>query len=224
MIEIHAAHKTVRQVICDTFLLEQTGLGICTVEDRVVLPRTAFFYNIPYHPFCLIKGGTKLPEYRSLAHLILRPERLIFTSGVVLDHLVRGIQDHLRGTVILLQFDHLCARECLLKTQDIFDIGAAEPVDRLVIISHDTDVAVFRRKQADQLKLHRICILVLVHHDIAEAVLIILQDLLLCLEELDRLYEEIIEIQGIILFQAFLILHIEFPDPLESRITVGLCA
>ena len=52
--------------------------------------------------------------------------------------------------------------------------------------------------------------------------MIITQDILLCLEQLDSLYEEIIEIQGIVLFQAFLVFHVEFQDQMESRIAVRL--
>ena len=45
----------------------------------------------------------------------------------------------------------------------------------LVIITHDTQIAVTVRQQPDQFKLRRIRILVLIHHDVSKALLIVIE-------------------------------------------------
>ena len=59
------------------------------------------------------------------------------------------------------------------KVQDIINIRTAELIDRLVIITNDTQVLILSGKNTDQFKLCRIRILLLVHHNIAEAFLIV---------------------------------------------------
>ena len=59
------------------------------------------------------------------------------------------------------------------KVQDIINIRTAELIDRLVVITNDTQVLILSRKNTDQFKLCRIRILILVHHNIAKAFLIV---------------------------------------------------
>ena len=59
------------------------------------------------------------------------------------------------------------------KVQAIINIRTADLIDSLVIITNDTQVLILSRKNTDQLKLCRLRILILVHHNIAEAFLIV---------------------------------------------------
>ena len=59
------------------------------------------------------------------------------------------------------------------KVQDIINIRTAELIDRLVIITNDTQVLILSCKNTDQFKLCRIRILILVHHNIAKTFLIV---------------------------------------------------
>ena len=97
----------------------------------------------------------------------------------------------------------------LFKVQNIVDIRSAELVDRLIVITDHAQVFVFAREKTDQLKLRRVRILILVHHDIAETLLIVGKHLWICLQQLYRLYDEIVKIQRIILLQRRLILLVD---------------
>ena len=63
----------------------------------------------------------------------------------------------------------------MLKTQNIFNIRPAEFVDRLVIIADNAEIAVFCRQKAHKAELNRVGILILIDHDIAELLLIIIE-------------------------------------------------
>ena len=59
------------------------------------------------------------------------------------------------------------------KVQNVVDIRAAELINRLVIITDHAKVLVLACQRAHQFELRRIRILVLIHHDVAEALLIV---------------------------------------------------
>ena len=73
-----------------------------------------------------------------------------------------------------------------------------------------------------QLKLGRIRILVLIHHDITETLLIIIQNIRAGLKQLHCLYDQIVKIQRIILMQNLLIFLINLRRPLLRVIPHGL--
>ena len=85
---------------------------------------------------------------------------------------IGGVQYIARGAVVLLQLDDLGSLKCLFKAEDVADIGAAEPVYRLVVVSDSTDIAISARQQLHQPKLRRVCVLILIDHDIPESLLI----------------------------------------------------
>ncbi len=137
---------------------------------------------------------------------LLRPESLLLTSRIIPDHGVRGVQDDLRGTVILLQLDHARLRIHFFKIKYIADIGTAELIDRLIVIAHHAQITVLIRQQSDQFKLRRVGILILVYHNIAEPVLIALKHLCIRFKKLHRLHDQIVEIERVIFVQNRLIL------------------
>ena len=106
----------------------------------------------------------------------------------------------------------------MLKIQNIFDICPAEFVNRLVIISYHAEISIFLCQNPNQLKLHRIRILILIYHNIAEPLLIIIKYLRLCLKQLYCLHEKIIKIQCIVCPQSFFIFFIYLCDLLLSEI------
>ncbi len=156
-----------------------------------------------------------------VSFFLFRPERFLLTSRVILDHGVGRIQNDLRGPVILLQLDHTGFRIHFFKIQNIADIGAAELVDGLVVVSHHTEVSILIRQQPDQFKLRRIGILILVHHDVAESFLVIVQHLGIRLEKLHRLHDQIVKIQRVVLVQHRLILLVGLRDLTRMIIVAG---
>ena len=95
-----------------------------------------FLCNISDHVFCFLESIHKLAEVKFLSLWILCPETFLLTCCIVGDHLVRRIQDVLGGTVVLLQADHLRIRENPLESKDVANVGSAEFVDGLVIITY----------------------------------------------------------------------------------------
>ena len=77
------------------------------------------------------------------------------------------------------------------------------------------------RKKPDQFKLCRVGILIFIHHDIPEAILIILEDIGACLEQLYCLHDQIVEINSVILFECCLIFLIKLCDLLLTVIPSG---
>ena len=98
----------------------------------------------------------------------------------------------------------------MLKIQNIADIRSTKLVDRLVIISHHAQIPILSGKQSYKLELHCIRILILIDHNIAKPLLIILQHIRLRLQKLNRLHQQIIKIQCIIRLQLCLILTVYF--------------
>ena len=75
-----------------------------------------------------------------LAARALREEVLVLALPVVADQCVGGAQDRRGRAEILAQGDDPGALEALLEIEDVGDVCAAPPVDRLVRIAHDKDV------------------------------------------------------------------------------------
>ena len=113
--------------------------------------------------------------------------------------MIRRIQNRLGRTIILLQLDRPCIWKHALKIQDISDIRPPEFINRLVIISHHTQILIFGGKQADQPKLRRICILVFIHHNILKTLLICVQNIRIHLKQFHRLDNQIIKIQCVVI-------------------------
>ena len=203
LIEVHAAHQTIGNTVQDTFLLQQTGLGVCPVKHGKVgiFPACLFLFPsyVFYNRLSLLIGRIKLQEPDQIPLVVGCPKRLILPAPVIAYHSVGCVQDILGGTVVLLQLNYLSPRKCLLKAQDILDIGASEFVNGLIIITYHADIPVFSGQQIDELELHHIGILVLVHHYVTETLLIIIQHIRNILEQLHRFYNQVVKIKGVIL-------------------------
>ena len=130
---------------------------------------------------------------------LIRPQRLILASRIVLDHRIGRIQHHLGRTVILLQLHDAGLRIYLLKIQNVADIGATEFIDGLIVVSHHAKVPVPVCQQSDQFKLGRVGILILIHTDISKTILIPGKNLGVRLKKLHRLHDQIVKVQGVIL-------------------------
>ena len=98
--------------------------------------------------------------------------------AVVGDHRVGGREDRLRRAVVLLELDHLRVREVALEVEDVADVGAAEAVDRLVVVADHHQVAVLAGEQLQQPVLGVVGVLVLVDEDVAEGAAPALADVL----------------------------------------------
>ena len=216
-IEIGAAHDIVGDGTQYKALLKETGLGVGAVEYCKAVVAAAFVRTDPVLDVLRNEGrllhcGCKGPDMDAGALTVVGPEGLVLAGAVVFDHRVGCVQYVLGGAVILLQADHHGVRVDLFKIQDISDVGAAEFIDRLVIVAYDAEIFVLAGKKADQLELGGIGILIFVHHDIAEAVLVHLQYFIVRMEKLHSQHQQIVEIQGVVFAQQPLVLLVGHAD------------
>ncbi len=152
-----------------------------------------------------------VPHHELAAHLF-GPQRLGLAHGVVGDHGVGGMEDGLGGAVVLLQHDGGGIGKGLLELQDVGDVGPSEPVDGLVAVPHHADVAVHPAEHEHQLVLGPVGVLVLVHQQVAEALLVVAQDLGVGLEQVHRHHQEVVEVHGAGRQQPLLVLLVHVGD------------
>ena len=93
----------------------------------------------------LVLAIGRVVEADLAAALARRPQILSLALQVVGDHGRGGLQDGLRGAVVLLQADDLGLGKILFEVEDVVDVGAAPGVDRLVLVAHGAEVVVGSR-------------------------------------------------------------------------------
>ena len=97
---------------------------------------------------------------------------LLHALRVAGDHRVGRIDDRARRTVVLLQFEDHRRGVVFLERKDVLDLGPAERIDRLRVVAHDADLRMGLRQAADNRVLRIVGVLILVHQNIAELLLI----------------------------------------------------
>lgn len=71
--------------------------------------------------------------------------------------------------VVAFQANGFCIRKVFVEAQNIFNLGAAPRINRLVVVADAAKVAVFLAEQADEEVLGDVSILILVDHNVFEA-------------------------------------------------------
>ena len=151
---------------------------------------------------------------RELALGRLGPQGLGLALDVVLDQRVRDREDVRGGAVVLLHQEDLGVGVVALEVQEVLDRGPAPRVDALVGVAHDADVPVLLREQVDQLVLRAVRVLVLVHEDVAEPLLVVLEDRGVVAEQPDGLGDQVVEVERPGGELALLVLHVHVRDRL----------
>ena len=135
LVELRPADHLVGDPGPHEHVLEHPRLRVGPVEDGDLVARDALVHE----PLDLRRHPPRLGELvRHLAHADLvplphvRPQVLGHLAAVVRDHRVRGVQDRLRGAVVLLQLHDVRVRVIVLELENVPDVRAAEPVDRVV--------------------------------------------------------------------------------------------
>ena len=255
VVELGAAHDPVRDRRADEDLLQCSRLRVRAVEHGdVVVADTAGAERLD-----LIGDELRLVVLRvpgeaddRVPCALVSPQLLVFAIEVVADDRVRRVEDVLTRPVVLFEEHDPRAGEVALELGDVADVGAAEGVNRLVGISHhreggtrlgrirhqrdhsvaDVD-AVARgrlRQLADELVLRVVRVLVLVDEDVPEAPPVHVGDLRKRPEQIDRLREQIVEIERVRLAQsARVVLEDLDEDPFSwirhvrlTRVRVGI--
>ena len=204
--------------------LQGLGLGIHPVEHSEVRELPALG-----HP---VQNG--LGDAVGLVLLVFRqvqadfrpwpgggPKGLAFALLVVGDDGIGGVQDVLSGAVVLLPAHPLGPGEVLLEMQNVLDGGPPELVDALVVVAHHAQVAAALGQQTDKPVLGVVGVLVLVHHQVAETVLVVLQHVGAGLEQAHGVDDEVVKVHGVGIGQAALVDPVGLGHLLQAEVVPG---
>jgi hypothetical protein len=209
IIEAHTSHHDVGHVVLEELLLDGPGLGVGSIEDRVLAEGAARaahpLEDVANHELRLVPLVPGLVDPDPIASLAIGDEPLLLAIRVVGDEGRGCVQDGPRGAVVALQAHHLRVVEVAFEVEDVADVGTPPGIDGLVRISHHAQVPVLSRKLVHEPVLHAVRVLVLVHQHVLEATSIVGQHLREALEELDGPDQQVAEVEGVGLGQQPLI-------------------
>ena len=156
------------------------------------------------NPAALVALVRGLVHADLLAVASVGEEALGLAVRVVGHHGVCRVEDVAGGAVVLLELDHVGVGVVLLEREDVLDVGATPGVDGLVVVTHDHEVSVLARQEVGDGVLDAVGVLVLVHADLTEALLVGVEHLRVLGEKLEGLHQEVVEVHGIGALQAAL--------------------
>ena len=151
---------------------------------------------LPSDIVSLLGIGDRFENGERLAHGIRCPDLLWQLLLVVLDQTVRRIDDVLGRSVILFEFEDLCVRVVAFEVEYVLDVRPPERVNALGVIAHHTDVLKARSKSLHNDVLRVIGVLVLIHQDVAKAILVFGKHFRKAPEQLIGLEQQIVKIHG----------------------------
>ena len=226
LVEGQAAVYFIRYSPLAEGFLEEARLGIGAVEDGEVGEAVALRRRHPTDGrgdgvgFLVI--GVERQDAELAAHLLLGIDGLRNLFLILIYQTVRRIYDVLRGAVVLLELEDATARILVAELQDIVDVRPPERVDTLRIVAHDADTAARFAKFLDNQMLGEVCILILVHQDILEALAIFRQHVGMVAEEDVCLEEQIVEVHGPRLQAAVLVARVNVPEQGDLGMDIAL--
>ena len=135
---------------------------------------------------------------------------------VIANHTVGGSDNGLCGAIVLLQFHNLGPTEYFFELQDVINIGTTESIDALGIIAHHTDTRLWAGQEADDLVLHVVRILILIHENMRVPLQIAFAHLGMVIEQEEGFEQEVVEIHRIGHVLSSLILLIYSMDRLHT--------
>lgn len=198
------------------------GEGVGAVEDRHVAPAKPLFMEADEaldDGLRFVEVGRSVENLDEIGLFGGAPEVFIVAVFVVADDRIGSFEDRGRGAVILLEFDDVIGFEI----EDVFHFSAAPAVDRLIVVADDAEVLVFFREEFGEAELGRVRVLVFVDHEVAEAVLVALEDVGVLFKELQGERDEGVKTDRVIGAQRGLEAEIEIfrklivPGPLLIR-------
>ena len=127
---------------------------------------------------------------------VLGPQGLALAAVVVFDNAVSRVQNVGGRTVILLQADGFSPGKNFFKVQDVFNGSAAELVNTLVVITNNAYIVGTTGQQAHQVELGHAGILVFVHHDIAELLLVVFPRFGIGFQHLHGMENQVVKVHG----------------------------
>ena len=157
----------------------------------------------------------------AVAALAFGPEMLVLAVAVLADHGGRGVQDDLRRAVVAFELDDRRFAEVRFEVDDVPQVGAAPLVNRLIRIADDAEVAMDLGEAPDEEVLRPVGVLVLVDHHVAELLRVFRADAFGLLEQVDRLQQQIVEVERAALLQGVEVVRVDLRDPLVAPVVAG---
>ncbi len=142
---------------------------------------------------------------------IAREEGFLHLVGIIFDHCIGSFDDDLRRSVVLFEVDYFGIRIVTLEVQYIRYICTTPGVYPLPVVTDDTEIFRVTREYTDRLVLQRIGILVLIYHEVLEAIMEVFANFR-DIEDLPETEEKIIEIQSIFFFHLATIGLVDLED------------
>ena len=110
---------------------------------------------------------------------------------------VSRVDDALGGAVVLLQLKDFQFGKVFFKVENVLNVGSAEGVDALGVVSHHTDVTPDRRQLFGNQVLGYIGILKLVYQHVVKALLVLVKHVEVLTEQHIGVKEQVVEVHGV---------------------------
>ncbi len=219
VVEANRADEPIGEPLAPQRLFQRATLRVRAIEDREVAkrqPRTERLTgrsttrrstaerDLLDDVVRLVAIIVRADDGRALARRPRRAQRLSATLGVRTDRDVREVEDLRRRPVVLFEPNDRGLREVALEVENVPNVRAAPAVDRLIVVTDDHDVRVLATDQLHEPVLRAVRVLILVHEDEAEAILILRAHVHVLLEDAHRQDQEVVERDGVRLPQRAL--------------------
>ena len=198
--EARAAHDLVRHARAQEHIFERARLRVSAVKHGDIIVTHALdvqFFNLARNPATLVTLVRRLIRLDFLAIARGGEQLFLLTLRVMTHHGVGGVQNMPGRTIILLELDRFARGEILLEIEDVGDIGTAPAVNGLIVIADNHKILVLGSKQIGDLVLYVVGVLILVHADVAKALLVLFENVRMVAEQLERTDEQIVEVHGV---------------------------
>ncbi len=225
-IESQPADDAIRHADVDQPLLEGAGLEAGAHQHRHLRQAVAVaaqLLDLAGDHAGFLVGVPQFDDADLLAALRIRPpgpQGLAQPPLIMRDQPGGGGEDRRGRAVVGFQPDDAGALEVLLEAQDVFHLGAAPGIDRLVVVADAADVAVALGEQPQPEVLDQIGVLVLVHQDVAEAAVVIGQHIRLRAQDFRHVQQQVAEIRRVQGAQPLLVRRIQRLRPAVGEVGV----
>ena len=205
-------------------VLQHGRLVVGAVEDHrfrpVVARRANFVAQIGDHHFGLLAVGIGLENADRFTHVAGRETVFLHAPGVADDDRVGRIDDRAGRAVVLLELEDLGRGKILLEGEDVLDLGTAERVDRLCVVAHHADLGVELRQAADDDVLGVVGVLVLVHQDVFEQLLVARQHVRGVAQQDVGLQKQVVEVHRTVALAALAVDIVDIAELGDLRLPV----
>ena len=161
--------------------------------------------NLGRYPQCLRSIIDIALQIKRSTLFFLRIDGFLYLMYILMNQRISCIDDGLRRTIIALQLKEPCFRINLPEIEDIAYIRSAERINGLRIISDHADIILRLCQLFYQKELNIIRILILIHQDILELLLVFLSCFRTFIQEPQHVNQQVIKIHRIRSMQASLI-------------------